>query len=133
MRNIQTLPLTLKQPWFNLMLTGEKTKEYRDPNKWIISRLFWQQNLYFPKKFDKIRFTNGYGAHRPWFEVEFLGVNKAILEVVRYFTSVAENGGKFKINNNVTPMFARQAVKDRPELNGFFELRRSKFDNRIND
>jgi hypothetical protein len=58
---------------------------------------------------------------------------KAILEVVRYFTSVAENGGKFKINNNVTPMFARQAVKDRPELNGFFELRRSKFDNRIND
>jgi hypothetical protein len=58
---------------------------------------------------------------------------KAILEVVRYFTSVAENGGKFKINNNVTPMFARQAVQDRPELNGFFELRRSKFDNRIND
>ena len=57
---------------------------------------------------------------------------KAILEVVRYFTSVAENGGKFKINNNVTPMFARQAVKDRPELDGFFELRRSKFDNRIN-
>ena len=57
----------------------------------------------------------------------------AILEVVRYFTSVAENGGKFKINNNVTPMFARQAVKDRPELNGFFELRRSKFDNKLND
>ena len=28
---------------------------------------------------------------------------KAILEAVRYFTSVAENGGKFKINNNVTP------------------------------
>ena len=58
---------------------------------------------------------------------------KAILEVVRYFTSVAENGGKFKINNNVTPMFARQAVKDLPSLDGFFEFRRSKFDNRIND
>lgn len=58
---------------------------------------------------------------------------KAILEVVRYFTSVAENGGKFKINNNTTPMFARQAMEDRPELKDFFELRRSKFDNRIND
>ena len=58
---------------------------------------------------------------------------KAILEVVRYFTSVAENGGKFKVNNNTTPMLARQAMKDRPELNGFFELRRSKFDNKLND
>jgi hypothetical protein len=87
MKNIQTLHLTLKQPWFNLMLTGEKTKEYRDPSKWIMSRLFWEQNLYFPKKFDKIRFANGYGAHRPWFEVEFLGVNKAILKETLHYTT----------------------------------------------
>ena len=59
--------------------------------------------------------------------------SKAIIEVVRYFTSVTENGTKFKINNNITSLFARQAQKDYPELNGFFELRRSKFDNRIND
>ena len=89
-----TLHLTLKQPWFNLMLTGEKTKEYRDPSKWIMSRLFWEQNPRLPKKFDRVRYTNGYGAHRPWFECKFNGAGLATLNETLFYN----NGDKLELH-----------------------------------
>ena len=58
---------------------------------------------------------------------------RTIVHVLRFHSDVSENGTEYKINDHVTPMFARQAMQDYPELDGFFELRRSKFDNRIND
>ena len=82
---MNTLKLTLKQHWFNLMLSGEKTKEYREPSKWIGSRLYSWQNK--PKPITKIRFTNGYGATRPWFECECLGFELTTLKENLSFTT----------------------------------------------
>lgn len=81
---MSTLKLTLKQPWFNLMLSGEKTKEYREPSEWIHSRLYKNNEK---RQYDKIRFTNGYGANRPWFECEFKGADLATLNETLHFAT----------------------------------------------
>lgn len=62
----KTLHLTLKKEWFDLMISGEKNVEVRSPSQWIRSRLEG-------KFYEKIRFVNGYGADKPFFEVEYLG------------------------------------------------------------
>lgn len=51
--------------------------------------------------------------------------SKAIIEAIRYHTIVSE-GKEFKINNNITPMFARVFESKHPEHEGFFEKRASK-------
>lgn len=62
------LRLTLHKKAFAVMMTGEKSVEYRKPSKWIISRL--------KKQYDFVEFVNGYGAHRPRFMCEYLGWEK---------------------------------------------------------
>jgi len=47
---------------------------------------------------------------------------RAIVELIRYETTVRQ-GGEFKLNNNLTPALARWAMKEHPELEGFFETR----------
>src|SRR5688572_17064825 len=75
------LKLTLKQPWFDLELSGEKPFELRDyGNAWIESRLFDKNGK--AREYDYIEYTNGYGKHRPSFTCKFSG-----------FTN-----GKFKMN-----------------------------------
>ena len=59
------LHLTLKKKWFDLMVSGKKKFEYREPSKWIIVRL--------EKKYDVIKFTNGYGSDKPYFICEYNG------------------------------------------------------------
>ena len=49
---------------------------------------------------------------------------RGIAHVMRYQTAISDGDKTFKINNNATPMLARQAHKDEPELTGFFETRR---------
>ena len=51
--------------------------------------------------------------------------SKAIIEAIRYHTSVTE-GKEFKINNNITPLFARVFENNHPQHKGFFEKRASK-------
>ena len=51
--------------------------------------------------------------------------SKAIIEAIRYHTSVTE-GLEFKINNNITPLFARVFENKYPQHQGFFEKRASK-------
>jgi hypothetical protein len=51
--------------------------------------------------------------------------SKAIIEAIRYHTSVSE-GREFKINNNITPLFARVFENNHPQYKGFFEKRASK-------
>jgi hypothetical protein len=51
--------------------------------------------------------------------------SKAIIEAIRYHTSVTE-GKEFKINNNITPLFARVFEDKHPQHKGFFEKRASK-------
>jgi hypothetical protein len=54
--------------------------------------------------------------------------SKAIIEAIRYHTSVSE-GLEFKINNNITPLFARVFENNNPQHKGFFEKRASKLTN----
>ena len=60
------LHLTLSKIPFEVMVTGEKSTEYRVPSKWILSRLQG-------KDYDLIKFVNGYGSDKPYFIARFKG------------------------------------------------------------
>ena len=60
------LPLTLKKEAFEVMVTGEKKMEFREPSEWIYSRIC-------NTRYTHIKFVNGYGDHRPFFIVELNG------------------------------------------------------------
>jgi hypothetical protein len=66
-----TLRLTLKKAPFDVMVTGEKMEEFREPSRWIRSRLFNRDGT--PRSYDFIEYTNGYGADRPRFTTNFVG------------------------------------------------------------
>ena len=68
---LNVLHLSLKHEPFEVMITGEKTNEYRQPSDWIKKRLFNKDGS--PKHYDTIKFTNGYGPLRPMFICEFKG------------------------------------------------------------
>ena len=65
------LRLTLKKKWFDLMKSGAKKIEFRDPSPWILSRLL-DKNVN-EKEYDLIEFKNGYSKNAPSFCCEFLG------------------------------------------------------------
>jgi len=65
------LRLTLKKKWFDLMQSGEKKIEFRDPSHWIFSRLLDENGN--EKEYDLIEFKNGYSKNAPCFCCEFLG------------------------------------------------------------
>lgn len=56
------LHLTLHKRWFDMIASGEKKEEYRE------MKPFWHKRL--SKKYDYVKFVNGYGADRPWMLVE---------------------------------------------------------------
>ena len=60
-----TLKLSINKKAFDVMVSGEKTEEFRDVSKWILSRL--------KKDYEYIQFTNGYGSERPVFIAKYLG------------------------------------------------------------
>jgi hypothetical protein len=75
---MKTLNLTLSKLPFDVMVTGEKVFEYRKdkPSEktgkyWMRSRLYNKDGT--EKKYDLIRFTNGYGAAKPYFVAEYNG------------------------------------------------------------
>jgi hypothetical protein len=68
-----TLKLTLSKKPFDVMITGEKTVEYRRQSQWMKSRLFDKHGN--PREYSYIEFVNGYGNDRPRFTVEFKGVS----------------------------------------------------------
>ena len=71
MKNNKTLFLTLKKKPFEVMVTGEKSKEYREVKVWVISRLFHKNGT--PKEYEFIKFVNGFGAKMPYFICKFEG------------------------------------------------------------
>lgn len=71
---INILKLNISKKPYDVMVIGEKTKEFRDCSKWIESRLFDKKGQ--PRKYDYIQFTNGYGRDRPSFVVNYLGFTK---------------------------------------------------------
>jgi hypothetical protein len=69
---MKILYLTLTKPPFEVMITGEKNREYRKPEKWIKSRLYYPNGE--PKKYDLVKFTNGYESYKnPYFAATYLG------------------------------------------------------------
>jgi len=59
------LHLTLHKKWFDMIQSGVKKEEYRE------RKPFWDKRL--SKQYDRIKFVNGYGNHRPWMIVELVG------------------------------------------------------------
>lgn len=60
------LYLSLKKQPFDVMVTGEKNKEFRSQSEWILSRLRG-------KMYDYVKFVNGYGNDKPYFICEYKG------------------------------------------------------------
>lgn len=85
------LRLTLHKKAFEVMVTGEKTDEYRDDSDWIRSRLYDKNGN--PRHYDAIEFTNGYGDHRPRFVTNYLGFT-----VVNSVNRTYSNGLELKTN-----------------------------------
>lgn len=79
-RHKETLHLTLKKKWFDIMVTGEKEIEIRKPSKWLMARIY-------RTTYDKIRFTNGYGKNAPAFEASHLGYGTQVRPQIHYFGS----------------------------------------------
>ena len=67
----QTLKLTLSKKPFEVMITGEKTEEFREVKKWVTSRLYNKDGS--KKEYKYVKFTNGYGKDRPYFICIFNG------------------------------------------------------------
>jgi len=65
------LKLSLKAKPFEVMVSGEKTEEYRTPSDWILSRLYNKDGT--EKEYDFIEFINGYGSQRPAFLCDYKG------------------------------------------------------------
>ena len=71
----QTLKLNLKPDPYDVMVTGEKKEEFRvdeTGKKWIESRLI-DSATGKDKTYERVKFDNGYGPHRPSFTVSFKG------------------------------------------------------------
>lgn len=94
---MKTLHLNLKKKWFDMILSGEKTEEYRDITEYWVRSLInptdegvtvqgvlyainhptetlWINDYFEFKDFDTITFSNGYSKNRPQFVIEFKGL-----------------------------------------------------------
>lgn len=82
---MNTLHLTLKKQWFDMIQMGEKKEEYREIRWYWVNRPMVNVNLpngdvYFTKgfeefrKFTHIRFTNGYSKNSPSFTIQCNGI-----------------------------------------------------------
>ena len=88
----KTLILSLNKAPFDVMLTGEKQEEFRKSSDWIRSRLFNRDGS--EKSFDLIKFTNGYGADKPYFICKFEGFLECYMncEARRYSNGLEVSG-----------------------------------------
>ena len=81
------------------MVTGEKKEEFRTPSHWLMSRL-WNENN-GPRLYKLVKFVNGYGAHRPAFISEFVGLTCCFEKYGYCFSKTWSNGLKVrKINTD---------------------------------
>lgn len=70
LKTAKILKLSLKKQPFDVMVTGEKQIEIRRPSNWLKSRLYNKDGS--DRDYDYVQFTNGYGADKPMFIVEYL-------------------------------------------------------------
>lgn len=73
---MKILQLNLKKQWFDAILSGEKTEEYRE------DKPYWQKRLLHPfypiikqfREHDAIRFSNGYAKDRRQMLIELKNI-----------------------------------------------------------
>jgi hypothetical protein len=99
------LHLTLNKQWFDLMIEGHKKQEFRDPSKWIESRLFNKDCS--RKQYDYVKFTNGYGQKHAWFIAEFRGFTKTEFTVLKEYIG----GVKLLVHPNTYCILLGKIVK----------------------
>lgn len=68
---MKILYLSVKKEPFDVMHTGEKKEEFRKFSDWIYSRLIDKEGN--ARKYDVIKFTQGYGNKRPYFICKWEG------------------------------------------------------------
>ena len=68
---MNTLHLTIKKKWFDMILSGEKTEEYRDIKSYYNLRLIG-------KEYDTVVFRNGYASNAPQFTIELKSITPSI-------------------------------------------------------
>ena len=61
------LHLTIKKQWFDMILSGVKTEEYRDIKPYYNFRLIG-------KEYDTVVFRNGYASNAPQFTMELKSI-----------------------------------------------------------
>lgn len=76
---MNTLHLTIKKQWFDMILSGEKTEEYRDIKPYYNLRLIG-------KEYDTAVFRNGYARDAPSLTIE--------LKAIRFGTGKPEWGAE---------------------------------------
>jgi hypothetical protein len=84
MVNPSPLQLTLKKEWFDQILTGTKTSEYREYKEFWIKRLMNPDGTY--KKYNVIHFRNGYNPDSRFMVVELKEI-KIYKERINWFKS----------------------------------------------
>jgi hypothetical protein len=82
--NLKTLYLTLKKEWFDQIIAGTKTSEYREVKKYWNDRLLNPDGTF--KKYDVIHFKNGYNPDSPFMIVELKEI-KIYKEKINWFKS----------------------------------------------
>jgi hypothetical protein len=70
---VRILHLTLKRKWFDLIASGQKKCEYRQHKPYWQTRLVKDDGT--AKRFDIVRFKNGYSKNAPLMDVEFHGIS----------------------------------------------------------
>lgn len=68
---MKILHLTLKKKWFDMIASGEKKEEYREIKPYWFKRL---RN----KKYDVIKFRNGYAKGAPSMTVELKAMSRGL-------------------------------------------------------
>lgn len=95
---LSILHLNVHKQAFEVMVTGEKTVEFRKPSDWIKSRLFNKDGS--QKLYDLIKITHSYGSDKPSFIAPYLGVTEAKTSTIRAYSNtlvVAVEKGDFII------------------------------------
>ena len=67
---MSTLHLTLKKKWFDMILSGKKTEEYREIKPYYNLRLIG-------KEYDTVVFRNGYASNAPQFTIELKSITQS--------------------------------------------------------
>jgi hypothetical protein len=68
MNNVKILHLTIKKEWFNQILAGTKTSEFREIKKYWSNRLLNKDGTF--KEYDVIYFKNGFNPDSPYLIIE---------------------------------------------------------------